>query len=141
MIGVFIGIHVSFLDSYIAVHKFDLAPLQKHLLVWVQVCNRLLLVVFWVLAYLLLWRVVVFRTVPSCHFVSSVIRIVRFACRAPRFIYIGPFCFAKRLVCHFLWFRSSHCPSSTMCSCLRLSICSSHLVGIYHIFVRSTWKQ
>ena len=37
--------------------------------------------------------------------------------------------FAKQLVRHLLWFRSSHCPSSTMCSCLRLSICSSHLVG------------
>ena len=69
MIGGFIGIHVSFLDSYIAVHKFDLAPLQKHLLVQVQLCNRLLLVVFWVLAYSLLQHLVVFRTVPSCHFV------------------------------------------------------------------------
>ena len=28
---------------------------------------------------------------------------------------------AKQLVRHLLWFRSSHCPSSTMCSCLRLS--------------------
>ena len=43
MIGVFIGIHVSFLDSCIAVHKFDLAPLQKHLLLREQLCNRLLL--------------------------------------------------------------------------------------------------
>ena len=42
----FIGIHVSYLDSYIAVHKFDLAPLQKHLLVREQLCNRLLLEVF-----------------------------------------------------------------------------------------------
>ena len=38
MIGVFIGIHVSFLDSYIAVHKFDLARLQKHLLLRVKLC-------------------------------------------------------------------------------------------------------
>ena len=97
----------------------------------VQLCNRLLLVVFWMLAYSLLRRVVVFRTVSSCHLVSSVFCFVRFVCRAPRFIYIGPFCFAKQLVRHFLWFRSSPCPSSTMCSCLRLPICSSHLVGIY----------
>ena len=38
VIGMFIGIHVSFLDSCIAVHKFDLAPLQKHLLVREQLC-------------------------------------------------------------------------------------------------------
>ena len=109
MIGMFIGILVSFLDSHVAVHKFDFAPLQKHLLVREQLCNRLLLKVFGCLHILCYGAWLSF--VQSLPVSLLVLYFASCASLAGLLVLsiLVLFCFAKQLVRLLLWFRSSHC--------------------------------